>query len=158
MEQATKQLKYKDDEIATCQLRNEKLEAKMASVEALKCASMQSLQECEEHMQAAMAKIEKLETHMAHAKQTFMQLAAEKEELLKEKADIIVAKEIEEQTCAQLLATLERYKNEMSRMTAGRVGASSQAQTKLRCPPDAPGAGSQTSNQTIKMPAFLLDC
>jgi hypothetical protein len=33
---------------------------------------------------------------MAHAKQMFMQLAAEKEELLEEKAGIIVAKEIEE--------------------------------------------------------------
>jgi len=119
-------------------LRNEKLKAKMASVEALKCASMQSLQECEEHMQAAMAKIEKLE------------------KMVKEKADIIVAKEIEEQSCAQLLATLERYKNEMSRMTAGRVGASSQAQAKL-CLPEAPRASGQTSDQANKIPAFLLD-
>jgi hypothetical protein len=50
LEQATKQLKYKDDEIATWQLKNEELEAEMASLEALKCVAMQSLQECEEHM------------------------------------------------------------------------------------------------------------
>mmetsp|Transcript_17776 Transcript_17776/g.29891 ORF Transcript_17776/g.29891 Transcript_17776/m.29891 type:complete len:1177 (-) Transcript_17776:90-3620(-) len=164
LEQATKQLKYKDDEIAGCQLKNGELEAAMASLEALKCETVQSLQECEEHMQADKehmqaykAKIKDLESQMAHAKQTFVQLAAEKEELLAEKAEIIVAKEIEEQTCSQLLATLERYKNEMSRMTAGRAGALSQAQAKL-CLPEAPSASGQTSGQATKIPAFLLDC
>jgi chromosome segregation ATPase len=78
LEQATKQLKHKDDEIPTRQLKNEELEAEMASLEALKCASMQSLQECNEHMQADEAKIENLQTQMAHAKQTSMQLAVEK--------------------------------------------------------------------------------